>query len=100
MDGRGPAVHRRIGRQECARRNAAAGGLASCRPARSAGIVHLTPLTPCTDPSWLGAAFCHRQKSKDRARLERGSNVMAATITADAHANPAKKPWYKILYVQ
>src|SRR5262245_17522896 len=25
---------------------------------------------------------------------------MAATITADAPASPAKKPWYKILYVQ
>src|SRR5215470_12620388 len=46
---------------------------------------------------WRSAA---RQKSDRRTATGGGVNVMAATITADAPASPAKKPWYKILYVQ
>ena len=41
-----------------------------------------------------------RRKFKGQVRKGRGSNVMAATVVAAAPASSAKKPWYKVLYVQ
>src|SRR4030095_7417212 len=36
----------------------------------------------------------------DRSALPRGVSVMAATIATEAPASAAKKPWYRVLYVQ